>query len=160
MRRAVAAELLRAVSGFSFIAAALYFFLIPFFVLTQTSGFDGLSGVSSVEASHAFFRPAGSISIATASIAASSVTREFYYESIDRSLILNGKRQLLLAKVAATAIVGAGMSLFLLAAWSAIGLIWLRNPGLSLVFDEVTLEVGLGMVSASLPAVAFGCLLA
>ncbi|MGO4453413.1 hypothetical protein [Arthrobacter sp. RAF14] len=159
MRKTIVAELLRSVSGLSFLAVVLFLFLIPFFVLIQTNDMDSFASMSDLEASRAFYRPVGAGFITTAFLASYAVTREFYYQSIDRSLIQAGTWRLLLSKMVASSITGLGLALLLAVVWPLIGSWWFSTMGHTFVLDQGTFTVGLGTLLSCLPASAFGCLL-
>lgn len=159
MRKAIFAEVLRAVSGLSFLAVLLFLFLIPFFVLIQTNEMDAFASMTSTEASLEFYEPVGATFITVMFLSSYSVTREFYYNSIDHTLIQAGTRRLLTAKVVANAIVGVVLTLFLAIIWALIGTWWMDSQGQSFTVTSSTIAVAISSVLSCVPAALIGCLL-
>lgn len=159
MKKAILAEILRAVSGLSFLAVLLFLFLIPFFILIQTSDMDAFASMSAAEASTKFYEPVGAAFITVMFLSSYSVTREFYYNSIDHTLIQTGTRRLLTAKVTANAVVGAVLTLVLAIIWALAGMWWLGSQGQSFIVTSSTLAVALSSLLCCVPASLIGCLL-
>lgn len=112
MRDAVRAEILKARSGFWLLAVLAYALLLPFFVW-RFAGFD-------FNSTRLMLTCLAVCPIAATFLGGYLVTRDYYYRSIERGVLLHRKTHLYAAKVIAGAAGGLATGLVGAIGWSAV----------------------------------------
>lgn len=93
MRNAIRSEALRAVSGLSVLPVYLVALLMPVFVLVSDGSRFEFAGVDPGTATGRLLEPLAWSVVSAAFVGAYSVTREYYYGSMDRTLTGVGFRR-------------------------------------------------------------------
>lgn len=130
MRGAVASELLRSVSGLSVLAVYLVAVLLPAYVLfSDGSRFDA-AGLDAGEATLRLMQPLAWAAVSAAFVGAYTVTREYYYGSMDRTLTAMGFRRAFVAKLVAGALIAVALTVCTALCWTVGTFFVLRAQGL------------------------------
>ncbi|WP_130178137.1 hypothetical protein [Cryobacterium sp. SO1] len=87
MISAIRSESLRSVSGLSLSAVYLLAIIVPVVVLTSDHSLTDLDGLSAGAATAQLLQPLAWSFITASFVGAYTVTREYYYESMDRTLV-------------------------------------------------------------------------
>lgn len=132
MRNAIRSELLRSVSGLSILAVYFVALLMPAFVLFSDGSRFGLAGLDDGEATTRLLEPLAWSVISAAFVGAYAVTREYYYSSMERTLVEVGFRRAFLGKLVAGALIAVALAVGVFALWTAGISIMLVQDGLML----------------------------
>ncbi|MEU3571870.1 hypothetical protein AB0E96_26090 [Kitasatospora sp. NPDC036755] len=146
MRDALKAELLKTRSGYAMLGVFGYAVLCPVLLLWSGPSLSALGDRTDEAATHLVFGLVAASTIAGMFLGSYVVTREYYYKSILRSLLLQGRRNVFAAKVLASAAGGALCGLLGVACWTAVTWFALRSEGRHLTLDPTTWGIGLGTV--------------
>lgn len=133
MRRVIRSEVLRSVSGLSLLAVYLVALLLPVFVLFSDGSRFGLGGLDAGAATTRLLEPLAWCAIAAAYVGAYAVTREYYYGSMDRTLVGVGFPRAFAGKLVAGAVTAVALSIGVFVVWTAGVSLLLRKDGLALV---------------------------
>lgn len=146
MTAAVRAELLRTVSGTALLAVPAFAVLVPLMMLVVAPG-----GRPSADSATVGVYSACAASFVTAMFLGSySVTREFYYGSLERALVVVRRADLLRAKAAASALVSAVLGAATAAGWLAVTAIIVTSNGSSFDPSRSMGSLALGSIVSSL----------
>ncbi|NQX04204.1 hypothetical protein HQQ82_05250 [Rathayibacter sp. VKM Ac-2856] len=151
MSRAVAlarAEILRSRSGSSFPVLLAYAILIPAFGLNAPGTVDRLSGLDDAQATRFVFGFAACAALGACFYGAYAYTRETYYHSLERTLLLGSRDAILVAKALAGTISGAVFGLVAVAGWWPITAVVLATADRRLTTDASLLSSSVGVVLA------------
>lgn len=99
-------ELLRYVSGYSVLGILAFTALVPWFVANFLGWPDNSEGLSAADNVRTFWTLSASIAPVATFAGSYVVTRESYYGTLRRSVVLSGLKQVLISKYLAAAIVG------------------------------------------------------
>lgn len=133
MRRVIRSEVLRSVSGLSLLAVYLVALLLPVFVLFSDGSRFSLGGLDAGAATTRLLEPLAWCAIAAAYVGAYAVTREYYYGSMDRTLVGVGFPRAFAGKLVAGAVTAVALSIGIFVVWTAGASLLLRKDGLALV---------------------------
>lgn len=158
MTGAIRAEFLRAVSGWTVLAVVGLTVLVPVMVLTSSGDPAQIArDLSSRAATQLLLAPLAWSFVAAGFAGAYSVTREQYYGSLDRTLLLLGRARAQLAKTVAGCLVGALFTIVLCIAWcGAIAMILAVN-GNTFTLSGAAVEVIAWSLVGALLGAAGGC---
>jgi hypothetical protein len=155
MRAAVRAELLRARSGFSTIAVVALALFIPVIVLTSDDTLGEMNVLDARRATLLVVAPLAWSFVAAAFAGAFSVTREYYYGSMSRSVTQVGFARLFLSKSLAAAVTGLVLAV-------GVGIVWGGVVAAVLGVNGMTPVVSGGVVRTivgSVPGAVIGAVL-
>jgi hypothetical protein len=113
------AELLRYFSGYSILGILAFSALVPWFVANFLGWPDSADQLSATENIKAFWALATSIAIVTTFAGSYLVTRESYYGTLRRSVVMSGLVHLVAVKYAAALVVGLATLAAGILAWGA-----------------------------------------
>mgnify|MGYP001599961521 CR=1 FL=1 len=136
MRNAIRSEVLRSVSGLSVLPVYLVAVLMPAFVLFSDGSRFDLAGVDSATATTRLLEPLAWSVISAAFAAAYAVTREYYYDSMERTLTGVGFPRAFVGKLVAGTVISIALSLGVFVMWTAGVALYLARDGLTLSLDE------------------------
>ncbi|QNA93331.1 MULTISPECIES: ABC transporter permease [unclassified Microbacterium] len=156
MRGAVRSEVLRAVSGTSVIAVYFIALLMPLFVLFSDGSRFDLAGLDSAAATTRLLEPLAWSVISAAFVGAYAVTREYYYDSMDRTLTGVGFRRAFSAKLIAGALVAVALSVGIFALWTVLVLFLLIPEGSTLVLTPLAWRIYVGAVCGAVLGALIG----
>lgn len=156
MMGVVRSELLRSVSGLSVLAVYLVALLVPVFVLLSDGSRFELGGLDSGAATVLLLEPLAWFGIAAAFVGSYTVTREYYYGSMDRTLARVGLRRAFVGKLAAGVLTAVALSVVVFAVWTAVVAVILARGGLSLVLSPDAWRVLGGAVVAAVLGALIG----
>jgi ABC-2 type transport system permease protein len=142
------AEILRSRSGSSFPVLLAYAILIPLFALNTPGTTDRLGGLDGAEATRTVFGFAACAALGACFYGSYAYTRETYYHSLDRSLLLGSRDAILAAKALAGAVSGAVFGVVAVAAWWPITAVVLATAGRRITVDASLLTASVGVVLA------------
>lgn len=145
-------ELLRGVSGFAMLGIFSFTLLIPALMVTVGPSLDGLTDLDDGNATRIVFGLFAAIGITAMYLGSYSVSREYYYHSMSRSLVIGSIRRVLLAKLLASAVTAVVLCLVGAAIWAAASAVLLSSVGRSLQIDGAFW----GIVGGSVFAAIFG----
>lgn len=159
MTAVIRSELLRSVSGFSVLAIFLVAVLLPVYVLCSDGSHFDLAGLEPAAATLQVLQPLAWTALSAAFVGAYTVTREYYYGSMDRTLVAVGFRRAFAGKLVAGALVAVGTSLVICVLWTAAAAILLIREGQSFVLgDDAWGMYGGALVGAVLGALLGGAI--
>lgn len=156
MRGAIRSEVLRAVSGTSVIAVYFVALLMPVFVLFSDGSRFDLAGLDSAAATTRLLEPLAWSVISAAFVGAYAVTREYYYDSMDRTLTGVGYRRAFSAKLIAGALVAVALSVGIFALWTVLVLVLLIPEGSTLVLTPRAWHIYVGAVCGAVLGALIG----
>jgi ABC-2 type transport system permease protein len=142
------AEILRSRSGSSFPVLLAYAILIPVFALNMPGTTDRLGGLDDAPASRFVFGFAACAALGACFYGSYAYTRETYYHSLDRTLLLGSRDAILVAKALAGAVSGAVFGVVAVVGWWPISAVVLATAGRRLTPDITLLSASLGVVLA------------
>ncbi|NQX11063.1 hypothetical protein HQQ80_05445 [Microbacteriaceae bacterium VKM Ac-2855] len=146
LRRLAGAEILRACSGSSFPLLLMYAVMAPAFGFGLSGSLDSLGALDDVAATRSVFAFVACAALGACFYGAYAYTRETYYHSLERTLLLGGREDILLAKAVAGAISGAIFGVVGLVCWSGITLVLLATAGRTFAADASLLGTAIGTV--------------
>lgn len=149
-------ELLRVFSGYATLGIASFVVVVPALLVTMGPSLDGLTALSDAGASHAFYGVSLSTALVGAYLGTYSVTREFYYRSMSRSLVVGSLRQVFVAKVVAVAVGSAALCLLGTTIWALVSSLVLPRHGREFTFDSGVWAVVSASLFGSLAGSALG----
>ncbi|NQX27122.1 hypothetical protein HQQ81_07120 [Microbacteriaceae bacterium VKM Ac-2854] len=142
-------ELLRARSGSSFPLLLSYAVIVPLMALMMSGTIDGLDALADAAATRSVFAFVASVAIGACFYGAYAYTRETYYHSLDRTLLLGTRAAVFAAKAAAGAYSGAIFGVVGLACWAVVTPIVLAASGRAIALHPVLVATALGALLAS-----------
>ncbi|TCL84657.1 MULTISPECIES: hypothetical protein [unclassified Rathayibacter] len=140
------AEILRSRSGSSFPVLLAYAILIPVFALNMPGTTDRLTGLDDAPASRFVFGFAACAALGACFYGSYAYTRETYYHSLDRTLLLGSRDAILSAKALAGAVSGAVFGVVAVVGWWPITAVVLATAGRRLTPDITLLSASVGVV--------------
>lgn len=155
MHRAVQTELLKARSGFWMLAVLAYALLLPFFAWAFAGRGNAPPGSDDATATHLMLTFLAVCPVAATFLGCFLVTRDYYYKSIERSVLLQRKAHVFGGKIITGAAAGLAVGLVGTVGWSGITVFVLRSR--NQVFDT-----GVGTwqtLGGSVAACALACVL-
>lgn len=155
MTGAIRAELLRAHSGANTLAVLLLAAFIPVIVLTSDDTLGRMTSLDADTAAALTFAPLAWSFVAAAFAGAFGVTREFYYVSMGRTVVLSGFRRTFVGKQIAAVLVGLALTVGVAAAWCGVAAIVLGVNGLALAATTDVVRTVLG----ALPGAVLGAVM-
>ena len=119
MRNAVRSEVLRALSGLSVLAVYLVALLMPAFVLVSDGSRFDFASIDSATATTRLLEPLAWTAVSAAFVGAYGVTREFYYNSMGRTLTGVGFRRAFMGKLVAGALIAVVICAGIFVLWTS-----------------------------------------
>lgn len=141
--RLVRSEILRARSGSSFPLLLSYALIVPGFCLGQTGILHSLAALDNGAATRLVFACAACAALGACFYGSYAYTRETYYHSLERTLLLGHRDAILIGKSVAGATSGAIFGVVAIACWTPITVAVLAATGHQLVVDA-TIAVAAG----------------
>lgn len=92
-------EMLRSISGLAMLGVGSFVILIPALMLTMGPSLDGVRALDDGMATRMVFGLIASIGITAMYLGSYSVSREFYYRSMSRTIVIGSLRRVFLAKL-------------------------------------------------------------
>ncbi|PRB11786.1 ABC transporter permease [Microbacterium sp. MYb62] len=136
MRNAIRSEMLRSVSGLSVLPVYLVAVLMPAFVLFSDGSRLDLTGADSAAATTRLLEPLAWSVISAAFVGAYAVTREYYYDSMERTLTGVGFRRAFWGKLVAGTAISVALTVCVSVVWTAGVSVFLLQDGLALALTE------------------------
>lgn len=155
----IRSETLRVVSALTFLAVLVLMLMIPAIVLTSQGDLDDLPGLGASGATARVFEAVAWAFVTAAFAGAYTVTREYYYHSIERTVVAAGFTRLFWGKLAAGACVGLGLGALVCAVWLGVTEAILRSDGLTVVIDTALWRTVAGALVGSVLGGAAGAAL-
>lgn len=153
----IRSESLRSVSGRSLYAVYILAIFIPVVVLSSDQSLTDLTGLDAGAATAQLLQPLAWSFITAAFAGAYTVTREYYYESMDRTLTELGYLRAFWGKMVAGLIATVALALCTFAIWTGVVFVMLKQAGLALSIDEAGLRIYAGaLVGVMLGALVGG----
>lgn len=153
---AVRAEVVRAVSApqttITLCALALF---IPAVVLQYDGTLDEIAALGSGAATERMLQPLGWSFVAASFVGMYAVTREYYYDSMSRTLVVSGFARAFWGKAVGAAVVGVVLAGAVAIVWSVVVAVLLGADGLVFSWTPGAARA----VAGSLPGAAIGALL-
>jgi hypothetical protein len=156
MRDATRAELLKARSGFWMLAVLAYALLLPLGAWNYGGKGFIVTGTDPAAATRAMLVFLVACPIAATFLGCFLVTRDYYYKSIERAVLINRKRHVFSAKLIAGVVGGLVVGVVGSAGWSVVTVFVLRDRGQGFSFGTGVWQSLLGCVVASMLAGAIG----
>ncbi|WP_067194289.1 ABC transporter permease [Microbacterium sp. XT11] len=156
MRGVIRSEMLRSISGPSVLAVYLVAVLVPAFVLLSDGSRFDLTGVDPATATARLLQPLAWTAISAAFVGSYSVTREYYYGSMDRSLTGLGLRRAFVGKLIAGVLTALALSACIFVIWTAGVSFFLTRDGLALVLTGETWRSYAGALAGSVLGALMG----
>lgn len=159
MADALRAELLKARSGFWLLAVLAFALLLPLFAWKFTGSSIDLDGSDSATATRQLLGFLGLCPLAASFLGCYLVTREYYYKSIERTVLLHRRIDTFAAKCVAGAVGGLAVGVIGAGGWSLVVGLVLNDH--QLVFDAGT-QTWLTLICSVLACVfagAFGIMI-
>ncbi|MEW1660657.1 hypothetical protein [Streptomyces sp. NPDC093707] len=156
MSEALRAELLKTRSGSAMIIMFGYAITLPGLLLYGGSSIGELRPLDDHTATHAVFALAASCTIAAMFLGSYIVTREYYYKSILRSMLMHGRSRVFLSKATAAATGGALAGALGTAVWLAGSWAVLRSQGRTFTPDPHIWQSATGILLGSALAGLWG----
>lgn len=150
-------ELLRFFSGYSFLGLLGFSILIPWFVSNFLGWPSTAGGRTVVENARIFWALAATMAIVSIFAGSYVVSREAYYGTLRRSVVMCGLTRLVLTKYAAAATVGLIVALAGTALWAASLLLWSTPEGRAGVLAFEAWQLLPGVVLSSMLGGMWGC---
>ncbi|MCJ1682160.1 hypothetical protein [Rathayibacter sp. VKM Ac-2928] len=142
------AEILRSRSGSSFPVLLAYAILIPLFGINLADVTDRLDGLDDAGATRLVLGFAACAALGACFYGSYAYTRETYYHSLDRTLLLGSRDAILVAKALAGAVSGAVFGVVAVVSWWPITAVVLATAGRRLTPDITLLSASVGVVLA------------
>lgn len=156
MRNAIRSEALRAVSGLSVLPVYLVALLMPVFVLVSDGSRFEFAGVDPGTATGRLLEPLAWSVVSAAFVGAYSVTREYYYGSMDRTLTGVGFRRAFGGKLVAAVLAAVALSVCIFVLWTGgISVILIRN-GLALALTPESWQLYAGALAGTVLGALIG----
>lgn len=153
---AVRAEVLRAVSApQTTITLAVLAVFVPAVVLQSGGGLDDLTDASAQAATTRMLQPLAWSFVAAAFVGMYAVTREYYYDSMNRTLVTVGFARAFASKAVGAAVVGVVLTVAVAIVWSIAMAVILGREGIALTPTPVAVRI----IAGSVLAAALGALL-
>lgn len=149
-------ELLRSFSGFAMLGVASFVILIPSLMLTVGPPVDGLRQLDDGPATRIVFGLIASIGVVAMYLGSYAVSREHYYRSMSRSLVITSLRRVFLSKLVASAITSVLLCLLGAAIWAVVTGVVLAFHGRQLQVDGAFWAILLGSLFAATSGAAIG----
>lgn len=156
MRNAIRSEMLRSVSGLSVLPVYLVAVLMPVFVLFSDGSRLDPTGVDSATATTRLLEPLAWSVISAAFVGAYAVTREYYYDSMDRTLAGVGFRRAFWGKLVAGTFISVALSVGVFAVWTAGVSVLLLQNGLALTLTESAWRIYAGALAGAVLGALIG----
>lgn len=157
---AIRAEVLRAHSGLNTLAVLLLVVFVPVVILTSDDTLGRMTDMDATTAMQLVIAPVGWCFVAAAFVGAFGVTREFYYVSLNRTVVALGFRRVFGAKALAAVVVSLVLTIGVVVAWCAVGAIVLSIHGIapapSVTVAATLVGAVLGAVLGSLMGASIG----
>lgn len=128
---AIRAEVLRAHCGLNTLAVLLLAAFVPVIILTSDDTLGRMTDMDATTATQLLIAPVGWCFVAAAFVGAFGVTREFYYVSMNRTVVALGFRRVFGAKALAAVVVGVVLTIGVVATWGAVAAIILFTHGIA-----------------------------
>lgn len=156
MRNAIRSEALRAVSGLSVLPVYLVALLMPVFVLVSDGSRFEFAGVDPGTATARLLEPLAWSVVSAAFVGAYSVTREYYYGSMERTLTGVGFRRAFGGKLVAAVLAAVALSVCIFVLWTGgISVILIRN-GLALALTPESWQLYAGALAGTVLGALIG----
>lgn len=149
VRDVLKSELLRSVSGLALLGVGSFVILIPALILTVGPPLDGLREVDDGTATRIVFGLIASSGIVAMYLGSYTVSREFYYRSMSRTIVIGSLRRVFLAKMVSSAVSSVALAITGAAVWAAISAGVLSAYGRVLQPDVAFWSVAAGSAFAS-----------
>lgn len=142
-------ELLRSASGLAMLAVASFTLLIPALMLTVGPPLEGLRAVDDETATRIVFGLLATSGIAAMYLGSYALSREHYYRSLTRSLVITSVRRVFLAKLAASVVTAVVLCLVGAVVWAGIAAVVLGAHGRQLQVDAAFWAIVAGSALAA-----------
>ncbi|SOE01717.1 hypothetical protein SAMN06295924_10112 [Rathayibacter rathayi NCPPB 2980 = VKM Ac-1601] len=149
MLNAIRSETLRSISGLAFLAVLAFAVMIPALLLNSLVGSDVLKALPAPDASARVFSITASSFVVSMFVGSYSVTREYYYGSLDRSRVLFSPRRLFWAKVIASVLTSVALAAVLGVAWVAVSVWLMSEQGVDFIYSFAITRIFVGSLVAS-----------
>lgn len=138
------------------LAVASFALLIPALLLTMGPPLDGIGGVDDAAATRMVFGLIAACGIAAMYLGSYALSREHYYRSLTRSLVITSLRRLFVAKLLASVLTAVVLCLPTAAVWSVVSAVVLDAHGRQLQVDAAFWTIVAGSVLAAACGAAIG----
>ncbi|MDF2507485.1 MAG: hypothetical protein K0Q52_1344 [Microbacterium sp.] len=128
-------ELLRSISGLAMLGVSSFVILIPALMLTMGPPLDGVRELDDGMATRMVFGLIASIGITAMYLGSYSVSREFYYRSMPRTIVIGSLRRVFLAKLLSSMTTSIGLCVVGVALWAGVTSLALAAYGRHLRLD-------------------------
>ncbi|PWJ63667.1 hypothetical protein B0H03_107136 [Rathayibacter iranicus NCPPB 2253 = VKM Ac-1602] len=144
--RLVRSEILRARSGSSFPLLLSYAVIVPGFTLGQTGILHSLASLDDGAATRLVFACVACAALGACFYGSYAYTRETYYHSLERTLLLGNRDAILIGKSVAGAASGAIFGVVAILCWTPITIAVLAASGHGLVVDATVAVAAVGTI--------------
>lgn len=156
-------ELRRCFSGYAMLVIAAFAILLPSMALGLGPSLDGLRAIDDTLATRIVFGLIASAGIMAMYAGSFSVSREYYYRSIERSFVMGSRRRVFVAKFGASMLTTVLIAVVAMVLWAAVTAVLLGVNGRQLdvgpAFWGIAGGTVLIVVLASVLGVAVGWIL-
>ena len=156
MRDLLRSEVLRSVSGLAMLGIASFVILIPALMVNVGPPLEGLRAIDDALATRTVFGLIASSAIVAMYLGSYSVSREYYYGSMARSLVMASTRRVFISKTLASVIASLALCVVGIAIWSIVTVVLLRSFGREPLFDGPFWRIVWGSLFASACGGAIG----
>ncbi|AJM77034.1 ABC transporter permease [Rathayibacter toxicus] len=122
-------EIVRSMSGLAMLGIASFVILIPLTMINVGPSLDGLREIDDVLATRILFGLIASSAIAAMYLGSYAFSREYYYRSISRSLVMASPGRVFAAKIIASALANVGICLIGMVVWTGVTITVLHSYG-------------------------------
>lgn len=150
-------ELLRYVSGYSVLGILVFAVLVPWFVANFLGWPSNSEGLSAEDNVRNFWAVSASIAPVATFAGSYLVTRESFYGTVRRSVVMSGLNQVLIAKYVAAAILGVATAITGIVLWGVSIAFSLPSDVLDELFAAESWNQMPGVVLASIMGSLWGC---
>ncbi|MBO9625498.1 MAG: hypothetical protein J7484_03885 [Microbacterium sp.] len=156
MRDFVRSELLRSLSGTAMLAIASFTILIPALMLGVAPSLEGLRNVDDETATRIVFGLIASIGIVAMYLGSYVVSREHYYRSMTRSLVIGSRGRVFTAKLIAAAVTSTGLCIIGAGIWAIVSAFVLSAHGRQLQLGGAFWAIVVGAAICAICGSAIG----
>lgn len=135
MSEVLKSEFLRSISGFAMLGVASFVILIPGLALSVGPPLDGLRALDDGMATRMVFGLIASVGIVAMYLGSYAVSREFYYHSMPRTVVISSLRKVFAAKLISSAVTSAGLCLVGVVIWAGVTAVVLATNGRQALID-------------------------
>ena len=149
-------ELVRSISGLAMLGVASFVILIPALMLTMGPPLDGVRALDDGMATRMVFGLIASIGITAMYLGSYSVSREFYYRSMSRTIVIGSLRRVFLAKLLSSVATSIVLCMGGAVIWAGVTSLALAAYGRHLQVDGGFWGIVWGSIFASVTGAVIG----